>query len=1797
MATSLAAQLSVIATNSEHSLNLKALKARHSKSLIFDPRIAASQNIEAIYVLCSEGFQELCLLDRRFLEFQNDIFSEQSPQKDRSQMTAAQNKALDVRLEAFLSLVSGKLRLSPAIKAVEWLVRRFRIHEFNASFLLLTFLPYHTLPIFTTILSILPQNIPLDFKFLNPYVRSLTIPPRQAIVQAATSNVSFTASFSSYILKTCKIRCQYPALLAFWAGIMTEAISYMLDKAKSGRKTANLQNEQDIALRILPILRDCLGLKGIPELHIASYMVLSVFASKGQLDEKLLTAMMEEVAIGLTDDTIMPGIVCLSLLAQHRGAKQLTKRLTKYLTNKQNIAQILIEVSQQRRVDKIANGLCLALIERLKKNADVSGLPLIKRIVDNRILSESQVTVIIKALILVAYQMNEIHFEARSLLAKFLVDLTELSGDSGSISRKAFRETEVDIDELELKLHTSFRKPFEINESFDLKLESASGLSKNPTPNLTSILDQLPKNVVEDISFLSPEAFQTYSKLSKAFLLCTPDEENLKIFNELPILSQNRSSENANYFSFYMYIWCGPHPVSVRVYALQLATRCLSADKSGVDFQAILPYAIAALNDPSAKVRRGAVEILQAINNTYVSISSDETNKKKAQVWAVKNIYGIDKEKSLNWMPTSTASRLLSEIIIPNLEECALDRNHIESVFQKSFDTHRNSETSIGNRLGNLSQSSRSSIFSFLASQITYTPLLTVKSRLLAYVNQVRSIGSSTRTRFLLPALKDWSLLSQDQVTNLCVLENLEVQALEDQYLNTLTPKDEEGVRFLHTIIQIKAGNYRPTFINGVFKRLEQLWPSLKSNLKSETADILLVAIDPTENTDKRIISEAAIDLLQKVTLTTDILLRFLDGLPSAAELMDTPPAKKRRRTSNGDTTSTSINDSKSFLAVIQRMTLVLKLVESSEPEKHPELLKALFNILAELQHFKALVASELAYLQGLVLGSLLAILKTFRSNSSLKIDSSAVRPDLLVECVQKSTSPQVQNAALLLISSLAHTAPQLVFYSVMPIFTFMRNSTLQQNDEYSAHVINQTIREVIPPIIASLRLENIDPITGAAELLLSFVAAYEHVPSHRRKGLFLSLVQTLGPQDFLFALTAMLADKYTYSDSIRSFSVEICGSFSAEVQLQTAIKYISLISDILSPNPNHSSSLLNINDESGTNPHLVAQCQLSLLSRVLSQDRLIAQVGKLLARDSMDSTRLRELYSKVLELTLALADSLKEHKSLYNACGDVVESILGLLSTPEFLKSIEGLLDKPDESLRRKILRSFEIRMDKERSTDTVSRLAMLGFLPQLITIIRDSQDVRYQEIAVSCVEKISKKFGRKDVEAVAAAAEIIANSYCLGQTNNRLRVTALLCLASMVEIIGAAIIPVLPVAIQKSFEYMKGSMQPEAEVKELHCGCYTFFSALAQNLPYLITGPYLDKLLEISSESAETLHDAETVEIRTRCLSFIAKNIDGKYIFSSLERKWPRALSSGSSALLEYLHVLGLAIDYHPKVVIGKNSSNLEKILKNTIDLRRQVQTIPGNLPTKNEINEIESIVNKVALKMIYKLNDATFRPMFENLTEWAATGLPKSDKSGRILRLQSFYGFTTIFFENLKSIVTSYASYFIDNAVKILNSVDLKDDASKELWSRVIQTLARCFEHDQDDFWQSPSHFDAVATTLCSQIVNVSNLPEIKELVSSIVKFASAADSSDHHKQLNMGILKHMRSEVASVRLASVKCEQELTDKLGEEWLSMLPEMLPFISELQEDDDEVIEKETHRWIVKIEEVLGESLDSMLQ
>lgn len=382
-----------------------------------------------------------------------------------------------------------------------------------------------------------------------------------------------------------------------------------------------------------------------------------------------------------------------------------------------------------------------------------------------------------------------------------------------------------------------------------------------------------------------------------------------------------------------------------------------------------------------------------------------------------------------------------------------------------------------------------------------------------------------------------------------------------------------------------------------------------------------------------------------------------------------------------------------------------------------------------------------------------------------------------------------------------------------------------------------------------------------------------------------------------------------------------------------------------------------------------------------------------------------------------------------------------------------------------------------------------------------------------------------------------------------------------------------------------------------ELHSACYGFLSSLAEHLPYMLS-THVDKILEFSNLSAEVVLDDEAKQSRISCLQFFAKQLAPKDIFTSYQKNWAHAAEAGYNAMTEYLNILGIAIDKHTKANISKNSSTLATIITQVMDLRRQ-KTANSDVG-ENELRQIETVeveLYEKALKMIYKLNDASFRPIFTQIMEWTQAGLSKSDETGLRARQYTVFGFLETFFDTLKSIVTNYFAYVIDDAVSIIEKVNPKYASQKPLWSRVLSTLAKSFEHDQDEFWQSPGRFNTILPILTSQFNHASTVDIQPYLIPTLVELAVASDSQAHQKELNSALMKCLKSEQKAIRLAAVKTQQALTDRLGEEWLSMLHEMLPRISELQEDDDEEVERETHRWIVKIESVLGESLDSMLQ
>ncbi|OAA77738.1 SSU processome component Utp10 [Akanthomyces lecanii RCEF 1005] len=1822
MATSLAAQLAQVAANSKSTLNVKAQKAAHSKSLIWEPKIAATQSLQTLYATCFQGFEDLCQLDARFVPFQATIFSEESQDQDRTQLSTSENAELNRQVEAFLRLVSGRLRLMPAIKAVEWLIRRFRIHEENTVSLVLAFLPYHTISAFATLLSILPRIAPQELRFLDPYIRSLTAPPRSMLVHQAINHPEFLSLVSEYTLESCRKQYHHPALVTFWAGLMTESVNGLLDKTKSGRAAVQAENTQALLHRLGPIFAESLMMKSVPSLQIASYMAMTVFVSKGSLEDAAVTAFMQQTVLGWSSETIRPGLVCLTIMAQFRSAKQMNGKVTKALMKVPDVGALLVEIGQERRVDKLANGLCLALIERLTKKGDSRGLATIMSILSGEILKEKQTAVIFKSLLLTALKLNSDNDEDGSLrreLGSVLIALSQISGKAGDIVQSVIEEVEFDIEELEMKLDLSFRSR-RVPDTTEEVTESNAATLGETRDDITKAIDDLNSRSEVLSICLVPQPSEVFDEFSHLFFSIVSEHSKdaalLAQFEESPKLRRQTALKDCGFYSFFMRIWSGPYPALARMAALDVVKNNVKASEDPkVDLQHLIPYCVTALSDPSKRVRRSAADLIVILSSRHTLKSSFKS------VWGASTLYGKSKDtKPLN---SEVAMRMLHLQLLPTVEECVMDPNHIAVVMKAAIEQGTyHSKPMPMDKKDHMASSGRLALLSFFSEHAVATPILLVKERLLKVLNEVKSVSGTNRTQSLLPALQWWTALSDKEIVDMCHAEHIQRTEVDARFVDIVVPNDAAGLEFFIETLTSTEVNEKPDLVQAIFARIRKMWPLMKDESKFTVAEQFLELSQQSGDDDASpVVATEASDLLRTVPLTTDILSHFLDSIQTGTKMITEPPPNKRRRTSSTDGNRELIMQVTPELSkALRKVTFVLQLVDSSEPVNHPELLDGLFTALSELQHFRTVVGSELGYLQNLILRSLLAMMPAYKANKDLGIDSSGGYGDLLVNCIQKSSSPVVQNSALLLIANLATTAPSLVLHSVMPIFTFMGASVLRQNDDYSAHVVSQTIKEVVPPLIASLRKGQKNPLAGAVDILVSFTTAYEHVPSHRRPNLFLALVQTLGPKDFLFAVISMLVNRYDASDDLLQFSAELLENFSIEIQLETLVKLLGLTADLFKAKPGLSATLLGAGEDGGIKDvNKVALRQLTAFPSLLSSKALVSQVAKLEDRDDMEAAEIRSMYATLLENILLLSDTVKANKLLRTRCGTALANLLNLLSIGEFIKAVENLLDRPDLTLRHKVLKALEARVESESNNDANARIALLTFLPQLTAAIRESQDIRYKHTAVTCVDKIAEKYGKKDIEAVVAAASTIAGEHCLGQNEKLLRTMALLCLTSLVDVLQDAIVPVLPLAVPNAITYLEQSLDVDSADEELHSASYGFLASLAEHLPYMLS-TYMDDILRVSNASATADLEAETNGNRVLCLEVLAKKMDAKEMLTSLGRNWESALSAGPlvsnisqsiekrgaftnrmtrQALSEFINILGLTIESHSKSVVAKNTAIISGLFLKAFDLRRRILSAgEGGEKVLRQISELEAAVYEKAMKMIYKLNDAAFRPIFQQIVEWPGSNVPKSDSTGRALQQLAVYGFLHTFFDNLKSIVTNYATYVLDDAVQILGKIQPQANAeSRDLWKRVLGTLSKCFEHDQDDFWQAPAHFGAIAPVLLQHFLLAPQIDIEADLIPATVELAAAADSQTHQKELNSSLLQHLRSEQTAVRLAAVKCEQALTDKLGEEWLSMLHEMLPRISELQEDDDEVVERETHRWIVKIEGVLGESLDAMLQ
>jgi U3 small nucleolar RNA-associated protein 10 len=210
-------------------------------------------------------------------------------------------------------------------------------------------------------------------------------------------------------------------------------------------------------------------------------------------------------------------------------------------------------------------------------------------------------------------------------------------------------------------------------------------------------------------------------------------------------------------------------------------------------------------------------------------------------------------------------------------------------------------------------------------------------------------------------------------------------------------------------------------------------------------------------------------------------------------------------------------------------------------------------------------------------------------------------------------------------------------------------------------------------------------------------------------------------------------------------------------------------------------------------------------------------------------------------------------------------------------------------------VLKSFQQRLNGNLLDYEATQQSSLALLPQLLSILEQPANLALKKAALTSVDLVVDRFGKQDLPSAFAAAKIVLGTEILGSCDRSLQVAALLCLASMVEVLKDMFTPLVPSTFPNSLSYLRASITVGKEDHRLHNAAHCFIGALLSTNPWIFTDSYLEQLLSVSYESANSGMGKECDQARVDTLRVLARQVAPQPIFAALGRAWDIAMKNG--------------------------------------------------------------------------------------------------------------------------------------------------------------------------------------------------------------------------------------------------------------------------------------------------------------
>ncbi|CAG9854683.1 unnamed protein product [Phyllotreta striolata] len=905
----------------------------------------------------------------------------------------------------------------------------------------------------------------------------------------------------------------------------------------------------------------------------------------------------------------------------------------------------------------------------------------------------------------------------------------------------------------------------------------------------------------------------------------------------------------------------------------------------------------------------------------------------------------------------------------------------------------------------------------------------------------------------------------------------------------------------------------------------------------------------------------------------------------------------------------------------------VLEFIQDKKKIRNPELLiPVLFDVLKRCLDFDEQSAVE--YTKQLLLS---LILHCF-TKSDKKLPEHVFNVELIVQCIRASQNPQTHHHALLVLTHTANLVPTQVLHHMMAIFTFMGSSVLRHDDAYSFQIICKIIDTIIPIIVNESKDEA--QIKNVVSVLRVFVDAMLDVPDHRRMPLFKQLLERIDVKENLSVFLLLVFETNVTHANVNQqrkegaqkkldVAASLCKEFTPDIVLYNCIKllkYLYELPDEKEGNFDTNKLETNLYDIAIRTPKELRHYKyvlIKFIANLLSSPDFVNTIAALKEEDELALEPLfKDLIVNVLQYIQRISKVAERSantpqaqywKVMLHLSYDVLDGVNALITSQMFLLVTKGLMVHKLNTVRRRILELLNNKLQyNQRFFEDCGDGELFSLIPPVVSIVEsveediDSERETIVQTALLSLKLLVKALAAQEPEKFVPILEFVTGILKTDRVHNNVLASMVLCLAELCVNLKGHAISCLPDFMPVLIGILKKQKHGDTS-SVLIRSLVTAVEKILDSLP-LFLSPYLEKLLKELSllmSMWSTNKEGQEVQPFLSKLSSIKQKIGSsiplRTLLPAVEQCYNNLVRKNCyNACCSLMSILSESISSVPNADINSNINDLTNLFLEMLKFRAD------NECSLDEANLVEDHIVQAFTVLILKLSENSFRPIYYKIYDWAVRS---SDKCDRII---TFYNLSSKIAQSLRGLFVLFAGHFINNAADILNACNrvkneelYYDDDSKNilLLEKVLATLDAVFLHDSQKF-VNRDRFDVLMQPLVDQIENV--LGGEEELmrrnrslvVPCLIHFSVATSDDALWKQVNYQILLKMRHDSPGIRLATLHYLTEFVTKLGEDFLPLLPETIPFLAELLEDDEEEIEKACQKAIQEMEKILGEPL-----